>query len=440
VKEEGMPKRHTAKTMRLRRRLYEIMENGPVGDRTSRLVNWSIILLIVISLFSVILASVPELKAKYAVLFATIENIALVVFSIEFGVRVWIAVEHEPLRHLSPIRARTLFITSIAGLIDLAAVLPFWLAFLVTPDLQILLVFRIVRFLKLTRYSPGIRSLFDALYTERRALAGCFVILMGMTIFAATLMHSIEGTIQPDKFGTIPDAMWWAVVTLGTVGYGDIVPVTVLGRIVAAATIFCGLGMVALPIGIVATAFSNEIHRRDFVVTWGLVARVPLFSELTASEIADIMTLLRAQQSETGSVIVKRGEPAHSMYLIAAGEVEIRLAHKRIQLGAGHFFGEIAALRRTLRSATVIATKPTSLLVLDAGDLEILMDNNPRIAARIRDVARDRLGTDLTEQHGDLSGDLLAKELEEEVVPRSDAHPDPHEDLQPHQRREVRPQ
>ncbi|SDS52540.1 voltage-gated potassium channel [Bradyrhizobium canariense] len=421
AKEARKPKSPAEKVKALRHRLYEIMEYGPVGDRTSRLVNWSIILLIVISLFGIILASVPDLKARYGAVFTTIENIALVVFSVEFGIRVWIAVEHAPLRHLAPIRARMLFITSIAGLIDLAAVLPFWLAFLITPDLEILLVFRIARFLKLTRYSPGIRSLYDALYTERRALAGCFIILMGMTIFAATIMHSIEGTIQPDKFGTIPDAMWWAVVTLGTVGYGDIIPVTVLGRIVAAATIFCGLGMVALPIGIVATAFSNEIHRRDFVVTWGLVARVPLFSELSAAEIADIMTLLRAQQTEGGSIIVKRGEPAHSMYLIAAGEVEIRLAHKKIRLGAGHFFGEIAALRRTLRSATVTATKPTSLLVLDAADLEILMERNPQIAARIRNVARHRLGEDVTSARGD----LLSKELEDEAI----QHPELDEDF-----------
>jgi voltage-gated potassium channel len=391
-----------------RRRIYDLLEHGPVGNRAGQIVNSSIIALIVISLLGVILESEPELKAGHSGVFAAIEAIALVVFSAEFCVRVWIAVEHAPLRHYGPIRARFAFVTSTAGLIDLAAVLPFWLSFLITPDLQILLIFRIIRFLKLTRYSPGIRSLLDALYAERRALAGCLVILMGMTIFAATVMHSIEGHIQPDKFGTIPQSMWWAVVTLGTVGYGDIVPITAFGRIVAAATIFCGLIMMALPIGIVATAFSNEIHRRDFVVTWGLVARVPLFNELSASEIAEIMNLLRAQKAEPGTIVVKRGEPAHSMYLIAAGEVEIRLAHKRIRLAAGHFFGEIAVLRRTLRSATITAVKPTSLLVLDASDLELLMETNPRIAARVHEVARQRLGTDPLAAHGDLSSDELA--------------------------------
>src|SRR5205085_1071759 len=140
----------------------------------------------------------------------------------------------------------------------------------------------------------------------------------------------------------IPDAMWWAIVTLGTIGYGDVVPITLVGRIVASATIFVGLIMVALPIGIVATAFADEIHRRDFIVTWSMVARVPLFAELNASDIADIMRLLRAQQIEAGVVIARRGDPAHSMYFVAAGEVEIELKHERMRLGAGHFFGEVA--------------------------------------------------------------------------------------------------
>ena len=195
---------------------------------------------------------------------------------------------------------------------------------------------------------------------------------------------------SPTNSAPFPDAMWWAIVTLGTIGYGDVVPVTLLGRIVASVTIFVGLIMVALPIGIVATAFADEIHRRDFVVTWGMVARVPLFAELQATDIADIMRLLRAQQVEAGDVIARRGEPAHSMYFVAAGEVEIELKHERIRLGAGHFFGEVAALRRARRSATVTAVMRTSLFVLDAHDLHALMDREPRIAERIREVVRSR--------------------------------------------------
>jgi voltage-gated potassium channel len=410
AKEMRSKPRHLWPTAKnLRHRLYEILEHGSIGDQTGLAVGRFIVLLVIANLASTALETVPILQARYGPLFIAIEFLSLVVFSIEYGLRLWVAVEHAPYRHLSPPRARLKFMASPLGMIDLLAILPFWLAFVLPIDLRVLLVFRMVRFLKLARYSPAMRSLLDALYTERRALFGCLVILIGATLLSATVMHLIEGRVQPDQFGTIPAAMWWAIVTLGTIGYGDAVPITLFGRFVASITIVVGLVMIALPVGIVATAFANQIHRRDFVVTWSMIARVPLFAELTASDIADIMRLLRAQQVEAGTIIARRGEPAHSMYFVAAGEVEIELKHKRVRLGAGHFFGEVAALRRARRSATSTAVTRTSLLVLDAHDLHALMDREPRIADRIREVVRGRIGRDIVTPRGD----VITEELEE---------------------------
>src|SRR6516164_7507367 len=397
----------------LRRRLYEILEHGTIGDRTGLIVGRLIVALIITNLVTMTLDSVPALQAQYGPLFIAVEVLSLVVFTIEYALRVWVAAEHAPQAHVSEHAARWAFIRSPFGLIDLMAVLPFWFAVVLPADLRVLLVFRIVRFLKLARYSPAMRSLLDAVYGERRALFGCFVILIGAALLAASIMHLVERHAQPDKFGTIPDAMWWAIVTLATIGYGDVVPVTLLGRVVASVTIFFGMIMVALPIGIVATAFADEVHRRDFVVTWSMVARVPLFAGLKAGDIADIMRLLRAQQVEAGVVIVRRGDPAHSMYFIAAGEVEVDLRQERVQLGAGHFFGEVAALRRARRSATVTALTRTSLLVLDAHDLHALMEREPTIAERIREVVRSRLGRDLVSPRGD----LVVEELDGEHGP-----------------------
>ena len=287
------------------------------------------------------------------------------------------AQRNTPLLKRGALFGRLRFVLSFPGLVDLAAILPFWLSVFIASDFRILLVLRLVRFFKLTRYSPAMRSLLDALYSERRALGGCFVILLGTALIAAALMHLAERTAQPERFGTIPDALWWAIVTLGTIGYGDVVPVTVLGVFWRASPSAPGSLMMALPVGIFATAFANEVHRRDFIITWGLVARIPLFRSLTASEIADVMTLLRAQKVDSGTVIARRGEPAHAMYLIADGEVEVKLRHKHLRLAAGQFFGEIAALRRTRRSATVTAVTPTRLLVLDTLDLHALMDRQP---------------------------------------------------------------
>jgi voltage-gated potassium channel len=309
---------------------------------------------------------------------------------------------------LPAVRARLRYVLSPSGLVDLVAVLPFWFAPLLPADLRILQMLRMVRFFKLTRYSPAMRSLLDVLARERRALFGCLVMATGAAVVAAALMHLAEGAVQPDKLGTIPDAMWWAIVTIGTIGYGDVVPVTAVGKLIAAGTILMGLIMIALPVGIIANAFSEQIHRRNFIVTWGMIARVPLFAELEASDIGDIMELLRAEVAEAGQVIVRKGEPAHSMYFIASGEVEFEIKSERVRLGVGQFFGEAAALRRARRSATVTALSRTNLLVLDAQDLHALMSRNRRVADRIREVVQRRVGREIVTPHGDIVTEELA--------------------------------
>jgi voltage-gated potassium channel len=169
----------------LRRRLYEVLEHGTIGDRTGLIVGRLIVVLIIVNLVAITLESVPTFQVEFEPLFTAVEILSLIVFTIEYGLRVWVAVEHAPHRHLSARKARWQFILSPLGLVDLLAVLPFWFAFALPADLRVLLVFRIVRFLKLARYSPAMRSLLDAVYRERRALFGCFVILLGAMLLAA---------------------------------------------------------------------------------------------------------------------------------------------------------------------------------------------------------------------------------------------------------------
>jgi voltage-gated potassium channel len=260
----------------------------------------------------------------------------------------------------------------------------------------------VLPFFKLVRYSPAMRSLLAAVHAERRALIGCIVILIGAVLTFASLLYAIERDVQPDKLGTIPQAMWWAIVTLGTVGYGDVVPVTALGKFISVFTIISGFAMIALPVAIISTAFAEEVKRRDFVVTWGMLARVPLFSHLSASEIADIMRLLRARTIEQGEILVRRGDAASSMYFITAGEVEIALPNQQVRLADGTFFGEIALLHKTKRSGTVTATRKTRLLVLDAQDFHALIERMPTLAAHVHKTAKARL---------EGSGDLAVAEL-----------------------------
>jgi voltage-gated potassium channel len=164
-------------------------------ERVGRL----IILLIVINLVAITLQTVPEFETGYAAWFLGIELLSLLVFTFEYGLRMWVAVEYAPYLHSDGWKARLKYATSPVGVIDLLAVLPFWLAFALPAELKILLVFRVIRFLKLTRYSPGMRSLLDVLYAERRALFGCLVILIGATLVAATAMHIVERHVQPEK-------------------------------------------------------------------------------------------------------------------------------------------------------------------------------------------------------------------------------------------------
>jgi voltage-gated potassium channel len=400
----------------LRDRLYELLEHDhlpySVGSRFVRLV----VAVIVIDVLTMIFASVAEFDARYGTLFTVIEIAAVAAFALEYFARLWTIVGHS-IRDLSPAQARLSYVFSSLGVIDLLAFLPSAIALIVGDRITLVLT-GMLPFLKLVRYSPALRSLLSAIYAERRALFGCVVILTGVVLLFACLLYAIEHRVQPDKFGNIPQAMWWAIVTLGTVGYGDVVPVTIAGKIITSIAVVLGFAMIALPVAIISSAFAEEVKRRDFVVTWGMLARVPLFSHLGAAEIADIMRLLRAQTIEAGEVLVRRGEIASSMYFITTGEVEIDLPNQRVRLTDGTFFGEIALLRRTNRSGTVTATRKTRLLALDAEDFHALIARLPTLAAHVKETAEARLAdTAEAAQRGDIApAELAQAEVAPEVL------------------------
>lgn len=388
----------------LRDRLYELLERDDLPHSGGSRFAGIIVAIIAVDVLAAILASVPEIDAQFGWLLTTIEIAAVAAFALEYAARLWSVVGHS-LRDVTPLQARREYAFSALGIIDLLAFLPSAVA-LAIGDKTALVLFGMLPFLKLVRYSTAMRSLLAALHAERRTLFGCVVILTGAVLLFASLLYGIEHKVQPDKFGTMPQAMWWAIVTLGTVGYGDVVPVTPLGRIVTVVAIVVGFAMIALPVAIISTAFADEVRRRDFVVTWGMLARVPLFSHLNAADIADIMRLLRSQTIEAGEVLVRRGDAAASMYFITAGEVEIDLPNQRVRLADGTFFGEIALLRRTNRSGTVTATRKTKLLLLAAQDFHALIERMPALAAHVRETAEARLADPLT-----AGGDLAAAEI-----------------------------
>lgn len=398
-----------ARLRAVRARVYRALDDDFVSSGSALLVRRLLIMLIVCNLAASVLESIPAMHETYGRAFNAFEAVSFAAFLLEYLARLWVA----PERHAGQgrRRKRLAFAVSPQGVIDALVLATFVLPLLIEIDLRAVLVLRILRLLKLARYSSGMRSLMEALVDERRALWGCLMLLACATLVAATAMYIVEGKVQPDKLGTIPEAAWWAIVTLGTIGYGDVIPVTPAGRLVASVTIVAGVVMIALPVGIVATAFAEVIHRREFIVTWSMVSRVPLFADLKAGDIADIMQLLRAERFDRGDLVARRGEPAHSMYFVASGEVEIEAGspgeRDPIRLGPGQFFGEIAALKQTRRSATVRARSRVNLLALDVADLRALMLREPAIARQVLAVARERAGGDIA----NLEGDLLAAEL-----------------------------
>jgi voltage-gated potassium channel len=402
---ETVPGKPRINAPELRDRLYELLEHDhPSHSAGSRLVR-GVVTVIVIDVLAGILASVPDLNAKWGPLFTAIEIAAVVIFALEYAARLWIVAGHS-LRAVTAARARLEYAFSALGLIDLLAFLPSGIALLAGNRFAVIL-FGMLPFLKLVRYSPALRSLLAVLHAERRTLFGCVVILTGAVLLFASLLYGIEHEVQPEKFGTIPQAMWWAIVTLGTVGYGDVVPATPLGKVVTVFAIVVGFAMIALPVAIISTAFADEVRRRDFVVTWHMLARVPLFSHLSAGEISDIMRLLRARTIEQGEVLVRRGDAASSMYFIAIGEVEIELPTQKVRLSGGTFFGEIALLRRTKRSGTVTAMRKTRLLALDAQDFHALIERLPALKEHVTATAEKRLAETLWPGGGDVASDEI---------------------------------
>ncbi|MHA1565214.1 MAG: cyclic nucleotide-gated ion channel [Alphaproteobacteria bacterium] len=378
--------------MGMKRRLYEVLEAGRPDDRVSRVFDAIMVVLIVTNVAAAAAVTVASVEATYAKQLLWFEIVSVAIFTLEYSLRLWVSTEHLSLARMPPWRARLRFARSPFALIDLLAILPFFLGLLFPLiDLRALRIFRLLRLLKLARYSPALATLGRVVADERRALMAGLLIMVALLVVSATAMYQAERLAQPDLFGSIPQAMWWAMSTLTTVGYGDAVPITAVGRFIGGIVMVFGLGMFAMPVAIIASGFSSEIHRRDFVVTWGMVARVPLFTRLDALSVARITSLLSAKVVERGTVITRRGESPEAMYFIASGEVEVDTKPEATRLGEGEFFGEIALIRGIKRMATVRAVTRCRLLMLGADDFAELMEQDGDLREAVTAVAERRM-------------------------------------------------
>lgn len=376
--------------MSLRANMHRLIETGGGSLRFGRYFDVAMIALILANVAAVTLESVPEIGDTYGTYFVDFDIFSIFIFTIEYIARVWVCMEDPMYQAHGPVIGRLHYIFSPLALVDLLAILPFFLSFLVLADLRFVRVFRLLRLLKLTRYSPALQTVGAVFREQRRPLAASLVIMLTLLMFGAGISYLLEHDAQPDAFRSIPHAMWWTMSTLTTVGYGDIAPVTVGGKIFGGLIMLLGIAMYALPTGILALGFAEEFRRRDFMVTWRLVARVPLFAQLDATAIAEIARLLKPKVVPARYVIVRAGEEASSMFMIVTGEVQVELAPLPLHLGPGNFFGEIALIEKCRRTATVTALTECHLLVLGADQLRRLEAAHPELHDAIRTKAAER--------------------------------------------------
>lgn len=245
----------------LRRRVYEILDNSP-DQPAGRLLSQLLIGLIIANVVAIILHSVSSIGTRFGKWFELFEWLSILVFTIEYSARVWSAVESRDGRFGATVKGRLRYMATPLLLIDLLAILPFYLSFLLPVDLRFMRVFRLLLIFKLTRYHPSMSLLGRVVRDEAGPIAAALFILATLLVGAASFAYLAEHEAQPLVFASIPDAMWWAIVTMTTVGYGDMVPVTTLGKVIGGIIAVIGLGMVALPAGLLAAGFSEQLHQR----------------------------------------------------------------------------------------------------------------------------------------------------------------------------------
>lgn len=374
--------------------LHECVERHNGAGRGSSVVRALLMLLIAVNILAFVLGTIPDVTARFRTWLNVLLHVSMAVFAVEYAVRVWTAPLHPEGLYTDPLKGRLRYVISPMMLADLCVLVPYLIGLGPWVDLRFLRIIRLWWLLRITHYLPAVGTLGRVLKRERRTLFAVMVIMLTMLFIASSLVYLLEHERQPERFASIPHAMWWGMATLTTVGYGDVVPVSPPGRVLGVIIMLLGVGTFALPAGILASAFSEERKRRDFMLTWGLVARVPLFESLNAREIADIASLLRPVRLTAHEVVFHKDDEADSMYFIVTGELEVELSHQPRRLGAGAYIGELGLIYRRPRTATVIALSHAELLELDAQDLHQLFERRPSLRAAITAEAERRLARD----------------------------------------------
>jgi voltage-gated potassium channel len=243
----------------LKERVWRILETAQAGDRFSRVFDAFILVLIVLNVLAVILGTVTEVQQRFGTFLGYFEIASVVVFSLEYAARLWSCTTEPAYAH--PLRGRLRFGLTPLALIDLLAILPFYLPF-IGVDLRLLRMIRLFRVVKLVRYMESLQLMGRVIRSKKEELIATLAVLLLLLILTSSLMYYVEHPAQPEVFPDIPASMWWAVATLTTVGYGDAYPITSLGKIFGSMAAILGIGLFALPTAILGSGFLEELQKR----------------------------------------------------------------------------------------------------------------------------------------------------------------------------------
>jgi voltage-gated potassium channel len=247
--------------MTLRRRLYLTLEPTEKGGVLERIFEIVLITMIILNIVAIILVSVPDHFEKYREFFHVFEIFSVVFFTVEYFARLYAIVENP--RYKDPVRGRLRYAKTGMAIVDLLAILPFYLTFL-PIDLRFLRIFRLMalfRMFKIARYMRAMELFKRVLKERKEQLTLSFIFILFVLIIISFFMYFAEHEAQPDKFGSIPQAMWWGIATLTTVGYGDVVPITPLGKVLGGFIALTGVAILALPTGILSSGFFELLHK-----------------------------------------------------------------------------------------------------------------------------------------------------------------------------------
>ena len=278
---------------------------------------------------------------------------------------------------------------TILTIIDAAVLVNYFLVG--TFDLRVLRIFRAYSTFNQHNVLFPANTLLKTVYHQRFALLGSQIMVFSVLLIFSTLIHFIEKDVYPEAFGSIMSSMWFGITTLTTVGYGDITPITNLGKILAALTMFLGIGMFALPAAILASAYYEEIQKRNFLISLETISKIPLFENLPVGAIGKINSKLHALLVPPHKTIISNGENSDAMYIIEFGAVEVEL-EKPVILSTGDYFGERGLLLNEKRNATITSKVETKLLKLNKNDLLELMSEHETLFKELAHSSATRSG------------------------------------------------